>query len=93
MDNLTKLFSKLQITNKNDDRIDIITIKNLFDQLSLNTTQDNMPYLIDQMSTLKIKDKELEITMTNNTIIKISLITCHIQGKMSLNTLPIINCF
>jgi hypothetical protein len=91
MDNLTKLFSKLQITNKNND--DMVIIMNLFDQLSLNATQDNMSSLIDQMSTLKIKDKEIEITMTNNTVIKISLISCHIEGKLQMDILPTINCF
>ena len=92
MDNLTKLMSKLSVNKEHIDE-DVISVQYLFKNMSLNTTNDDdLSGLIDQMSTLKIENNEMEIIMKDKTIIKIYL-PCHIQYQTPMEVVKIINCF
>lgn len=102
MDNLTKLMAKLSVndtSNKSINDIEVNALQNLLSNISLRENDENVSGLIDQMQSLKIKNEEdnnsvveMEITMKDNTIIKI-FVPCHIQYHIPLETINIINCF
>lgn len=97
MDNLTKLMQKLSLreTKPTDDK-EINILQNLLGKMTLNNN-DDVSGLIDQMQSLKINETiddcaEMEITLNDNTIIKI-FVPCNIQYKEQMETMHLINCF
>lgn len=90
MDNLTKMMSKLSFNDKTHDE-DVETVEKMFNKMSLNTTDEHMESLIDQMQTLTIKDDECEIVMKDKTVIKIFL-PCYIQSYYPMETMHMVNC-
>ncbi len=91
MDNLVNLFSKLTITNADND---VIVLGNLFNKLSLDCGGDDneLGNLINDMANLKITGENVEITMNDGKKYNLH-VPCWIEGKNVDEPIYFISCF